>query len=394
MEVFLAPGAPSALEAPKRGVSPDILLEQVRNTAAFALLPEFHPGAPYLEPLRGAPGAALSHFEYYRLCLAAHFTTVATYVPTDVDNQIRFKLWDPSLPLETVLEMSKLVIESHEWDMRPLSQRWVRSPRSGEILGGHMGEWFSVAAGAYGATRRRAPDRAAELGGLIVREVQRHAEICRTFREAGDGVRLLKTATLIAHNLGDLDRVIEAWGIGEADPLVQAVYKMGHGSGASSPWRAALSDAGALNKTFMAHENHRHFALRAVKALRSSPDLLLPIGPFFDDWGRTVARHPALRPDDVAQVVSELVLGWERLGKAAAEKAAKTAQGGPAAAPAPVGYARALAGILDAFPGGMAALSKLIPARVERDLKSGPLRVLIAVPQRRFEENLARSALK
>jgi hypothetical protein len=263
-----------------------------------------------------------------------------------------------------------------------------------------MGEWFSVAAGAYGATRRRAPERAAEIAGMILREVRRHAEIYSDFSSARDGVGMLKTATLIAHNLGDLDRVLEMWNLPAEDPLVEAVFKMGHGSASGSgsasrsdPGRV-LAQAGALNKSFMAHENHRHFALRAVKALRRSADLLLPIGPFFDAWGRTVARHPALSPAEVASVVSELVLGWERLGKAAAEKALKAQQGGPEAPPAPVGYARALAGILDAFPGGMAALSKLIPARVERDLKSGPLRVLISVPQARFEENLNRAVHK
>jgi hypothetical protein len=410
MAMALAREVEPALEGPKRGVSPEILLEQVRNTAAFALAPDFSPGVPYLEVMRRTGPGPLGHVEYYRLCLSAHFTTVATYVPTDVDNQIRFKLWDPTLPIETILEMAEVVKEAHGWDTRPVSRRWVRAPRSGELLGGHMGEWFSVAAGAYGATRKRAPDAAAEVAGLIIREVERHAEVFQDFKQAKDGIGLLKTATLIAHNLGDLDRVLEMWNVPASDPLMEAVFKAGHGEsmagGAATDAglraRKALAEAGALNKAHMAHENHRHFALRAIRALRRSPDLLVPIGPFFDDWGRTIARHPAVTTSEVAEVVSELVLAWERLGKAAAEKAAKAAAviakgGTPAAgsaAPAPMGYARALAGILDAFPGGMSALSKFVPARVERDLKAGPLRVLLSVPQSRFEENLARAALK
>jgi hypothetical protein len=367
-------------EPARRGITPPLLLEQVRNTAAFALDPSFHPGLPYLDTLRLQPHTQeeLSHVEYFRLCVSAHFTTVATYVPTDVDNQIRFKLWDPALPLEQTMAMSELVMQAHAWDTRPVSRRWVLAPRSGRSLGGHLGEWFSIAAGAYGALRRRAPDRAAEVAGLIVREVENHAEIFSELKAARDGVGLLKAATIIAHNLGDLDRVFEMWGVPADDPLLESVFRAGHAD-ARRP-RAALVEAGALNKAMMALENHRHFALRAVRPLRRSADLLLPIGPFFDDWGRGLARHPLLAPEEIAETVIALVVGWERLGKTPG-------------APVPVGYPRALAGILEAFPGGMAALGKLLPARVERDLRSGPLRVLISVAQSRFEETIGKTAL-
>ena len=62
-------------------------------------------------------------------------------------------------------------------------------------------------------------------------------------------------------------------------------------------------------------------------------------------------------------------------------------------ATAPVGYARALAGILEKFSGGFSELSSYIPARVERALKSGTLRAQIAIPQKRFEEQRAQIAL-
>jgi hypothetical protein len=57
-----------------------------------------------------------------------------------------------------------------------------------------------------------------------------------------------------------------------------------------------------------------------------------------------------------------------------------------------VGYARALAGILDAFPGGASALARYLPARVERRLRAGALRALIGVPQSRFEQQWAAHA--
>jgi hypothetical protein len=381
------------LEVVKRGVTPPILLEQVRNTVPFALHPDFEPALPYLNTLRAvqsAPEAPLSHFDYYRLCLSAHYTTVASYVPTDVDQQIRFRLWDPALPLATLTQMAELVLSVRDWDTRPLSRREISAPKSGERLGGHLGEWFSVAAGAYGALRRKSADLAAEVAGRIIREVDRHGQIYSELKTARDGVGLLKAATIIAHNLGDLDRVLEMWKVPADDPLMQKVFRAGHAD-ALSP-QTSLVEAGALNKSMMALENHRHFALRAVKPLRRSPDLLLPIGPFFDGWGRIVARHPQLSATEVADIVEALVLGWERLGSrggSAAQRVSKTPD-----APVPLGYPRALAGILDAFPGGMSALAKLLPARTARDLKAGPLRALIQVPQARFEEHRASLALK
>src|SRR4051794_27751254 len=102
----------------RRGVSPQILLSQVENTVPFALRPEFNPELAFIRTLRQVqetPNVELSHLEYFRLCLSAHYTTVASYVPTDVDQQIRSRLWDPSLPLDTVLEMAKIVTAAHDW---------------------------------------------------------------------------------------------------------------------------------------------------------------------------------------------------------------------------------------------------------------------------------------
>src|SRR5438105_4521856 len=106
-----------------RGISPAMLLGQVRNTAPF-IFDELPATTPYLKTLReAAPDLSLSHLEYYRLCLSAHHGTVATFVPTDVDNQIRHRLWHPGLPLETLEAMADLVLESHAWDPTPVSTR-------------------------------------------------------------------------------------------------------------------------------------------------------------------------------------------------------------------------------------------------------------------------------
>lgn len=362
---------PEVLPGIPRGIAPRTLIEQIRNTAPF-LFEEgggIPPGLPYVDFIRGVaadPDRELSHLEYFRLCVSAHWATVATFVPTDVDNQIRHKLWHPALPAEVVSAMARLALEARGWDARPVTTRWVQG------VSGHNGEWFSIAVAAYAATRRRDPELAAEIAGAIVAECQMEAELFARLRAKGEGLDLLRLSTLIAHNLGDLDRVIEMWNLAPAesphpDPLREAVFKLGHAEGATG-WRAELARAGALNQKYMADENHRHFPLRKPKSLRRSVELLLPVGPFFDDWGVRVAKHPALSREDIAEIALCLIEGWERLPKA-------------------VGYPRALAGILEGFRGGLNELSRYLPAKRARQLQAGELRALIAVPRSRFEAN-------
>lgn len=379
------PNAGVSPEAPPRGVSPEILVNQVRNTAPFFEDPGLGPDAEkhrYLQVLRGhaiQPPApeALSHVEYYELCVSAHWATVATFVPTDVDNQIRFKLWHPALPTEALEAMAQAVLRARDWDELPVSRRFARSPETGLHLSGHHGEWFSIAVGAYGALRRRSPELAAEVGAAITRELDREAGILRDLAKARDGIGLLKCATLIAHNLGDLDRVFEMWNIPESDALAQSVLKLGHTG--DSRFAGIFFQAGEFNKKHMAVESHRNFALRSQKPLRRSLELLLPLNPFLDEWGTIVARHPALSPEEVGQIVEALVHGFERLQKP---------EGGP------IGYARAIAGIEAAFPGGARALERYLPAKVARILRAGGFRSLISVPRERFERTWNQIALK
>src|SRR5438105_2466886 len=84
-----------------RGISPDLLVSQVRNTMPYLFDPDLSgtrnlaefPPAVLLRASRGIRAdSELSHFEYFRLCLSCHYLSCATPVPTDVDNQIRRKL--------------------------------------------------------------------------------------------------------------------------------------------------------------------------------------------------------------------------------------------------------------------------------------------------------------
>jgi hypothetical protein len=192
---------------------------------------------------------------------------------------------------------------------------------------------------------------------------------------------MLKAATLIAHNLGDLDRVIDLWGLKEEDPLYEFAYKAANCEGARAlRFSGALAEAGRLNKALMAPENHRHLPLRSPKALRKSSDFLLPIAPFFDEWGATLARHPGLSPEELAEIVEALYQGWERVK-------------GPEGKTVTYAYPRAVAGILENFPGGMNQLGNLLPTKVERNLRSGLFRSLVSISQRRFEEQWCQMAL-
>lgn len=348
-------------ERAERGISPEILLSHVENTAPW-LLADRSPLTPYTrivlaawDTLQTGKKLELSHEDYFALCLAAHYSTVATFVPTDVDNQIRKHLWHPELPGGVPERMAELLLQSLDWDFRPVTTRYQEA--NGYYVCGHQGEWFSVAVGAYGCHRLRNPELAAEIRERILKEARAEAEIFRALKKAKDGVGLLRASTAIAHNLGDLNRVFDQWDIPAEDPLALAARRLGHErSPTFGPLQEELLEAGALNKAFMASENHRHYPLRKPKCLRRSRDLLLPLGPFFDAWGETVARHPALEPKEKAEVAEALLEGFQKLSSPTVPL---------------YGYARALKGLLGAFPGGPSRLLEELPARAGKELTRG-----------------------
>ena len=351
-------------------ISPANLLDQVRTTAPFLFegeAPDAEGPLGYIRRLRDYNGAELSPSDYYLFCLSAHWATAGTFVPTDVDNAIRWKLWQEISP-NLAAAQAEFVLDALSWDYTPVTARIARGPK-GARLSTHEGTWFSVAVGAYAACRVRRPDVAARVLEAMSAEAERERAIFESLVDLGDGVTILKASALIAHNFGDLDRVADQWELPNAsDPLKRSFYD------AAKPgtplYGGLLGWAGALNQKCLSADNHRHYPLREPRALRRSSDLLIPVGPFFDEWGRTVARHPALSREDVAEVVRALLDGWARLH-------------------GPIGYARAMAGILEVFPGGRQALGKLLPGGDRRQLESGPVKFAIDVPQARFEAQWA-----
>ncbi len=345
-------------------ISAQLLLEQVRQAAPFLFdAPEPQgPAYRYLRVLRAYDGRELNALEYYELCLCAHWATAGSFVPTDVDNGIRWKHWQDVQP-GLVEEQAKLVLEALSWDYAPVT---AKITGTGERrVSTHEGTWFSVAVGAYAACLEAKPAFSSVVLDVMKKEAEREDG---AYAACGEGIELLKTSALIAHNFGDLDRVVDQWELKPGDPLRVALYDAAKPG--SNLFGGRLGRAGVLHQKHMGADNHRHYPLRAARGLRKSGDLLLPVGPFFDDWGRKIGKHPALTPEDVAEAVRCLLDGWTRLHE-------------------PVGYARALSGILEVFPGGRRALIKLLPSKDGRMLESGPLKTALDVPQVRFEAQWA-----
>jgi hypothetical protein len=168
--------------------------------------------------------------------------------------------------------------------------------------------------------------------------------------------------------MGDLDRAMDLWEISSVDPLRLQFYKL-----TANPldtdrklrYRGRLWVAGELYKaeiagSAMAFENHRHFALRKPRALRRSPNLLVPLGPFLDHWGKTVAAEFG-EAEDLQETLEALIHGWSRLPKT-------------------VGYGRALCGIFET----RAELRDQIP-ELKDLLKNKKIRKLMEASQESFE---------
>jgi hypothetical protein len=375
-----------------RGIAPDILLSQVKNTMPYLFDSEwgeelerrFYP-ARVLRDFSQKPNELLTHFEYFRLCLSSHYLTVATPVPTDVDNQIRQKLWPKQLPLEMALEMASLVIESHRFDFARVTGRYAYGAMGTqwekEVVHGHLGEWFTVACGAYCALKQYqdplAQSKRDELFDEIAFEVNRHSEVFGSLWREKQGLGALKASAALAHNFGDLDRVMDMWELSVDDPLRLKFYKLGvtpFDPDKKLRFLGRLWVAGELYKSTidgssMALENHRHYALRKPKSLRKSPAFMIATGPFFDDWGKAVARgvaEPDGKPtDETVEVFECLKSGWDRQPKS-------------------LGYARA-----------MRAMQELHPELSEEGLKrTQEYRKVKETSQERFEKRWSDVALE
>jgi hypothetical protein len=379
-------------------IQPDALLKAVQNTAPFlfeALKPEGRkPQFSYIGVLNH-PDEGLEYdlWNYFRLCIASHFATVGTFVPTDVDLSIRQKLWSNVHHVQGFEPMWKSVQEFHQWDESYVSKRFVVTA-SGKKLSGHQGEWFSIAMGAYGTALKVAHEFIPEVRESIEVQIDEHEAALTELRDdfASDPTvekmkRYHAGVAAVAHNLGDLDRMFEAWEISDHDVLKRRVFRSGH-EDARNP-RPIFFEAGKIYQAMLANENHRHFALREPKGLRKSHEFLLNFGPFLDDWGSNLVKNGVesglLTELDLREIIEALLTGWKKLNV----KSIYTAQG----------YGRALYGIATALGGdkgfarGRVELENMVPPQVRRELLEGGLRTIFTVSKAQFEQQQMRKTL-
>ena len=177
-----------------------------------------HGSDGWLYALKNASSPVLARFPtddervaYFELCLAAHFSTCASYVPTDVDSKIRGHcFFDKS---ESVINKQfELLLNAYRlWDVASVSTRIVRI-NDDEILSGHDGEFLSCFVASWGAFLRIGNAvLAKEAESIILAELEREAAAFRKLRtekncNSKDTTTLLKLATILTHNAGGARR--------------------------------------------------------------------------------------------------------------------------------------------------------------------------------------------
>ena len=354
-----------------RWISPETLIAQVRNTAPFLSLPAPESGrltglgcAPdgflrILASWRNLLSSALAHEEqlqdYFAVCLACHHATVATFVPTDVDTKIRGILWRESRDPDVLRPMLRLALASRAWIEDGISIRAVRG------VSGHNGEQWSAIAGGLGRLLELGDTASAgEALAAIESEIGREQAIFdAAAAEPGAELDLLRLSMTLAHNRGDLTQGMSFWKRTPATaPLMEHLSARGR-----FPLAVRI-----YQHTGLSAEGHRHYPLREVKALRRSAATLLPLCPFLDEWGGTVARL-----EESHEVLAALAAGCHRV------------QGQQ-------GYYRAIAGIRSAGAGAFDRAASRTPNSAQRLLREAALRKLIDVPRESFEAMMRKRA--
>jgi hypothetical protein len=315
--------------------------------------------------------------DYFALCLAAHFATVASYVPTDVDTKIRDRLWFLEREDAEWERLLSLISGLAQWDVSSLSARHVMI-EPGLLVSGHDGERLSVLCGGLlSLLRANREEDAARVRDWIDQELAREARAFEILlHNRGRDVEMLSLAATLTHNAGDVDQGLSARKGQQVrgDPAFH-FGKLAHER--NERYGGAFAKAAAVYRELLASEGHRHYPLRDVKALRRHRSLLLPLGPFFDEWGSQVATSPHLNLEERAQTVAALVSGIKRVK-------------------GQVGYFRALAGFDSAHSNGIEAneLLAAMPASIRRSVKDKALRQQIAIRRSSFESGMSTLARK
>lgn len=361
------------------GIAPNLLLKDIEVTAPFLFKGEIN-----LEGKNRAYLAKLAFYkknlnalkyinltEYFYVCMAAHWSTAGTFVPTNVDNQIREGLWKHKDILGHIERMARITIESWNWDYEQVTNRKAYNPGNGQVMSTHEGTWLSVAIGAYCAlVKNKKTELAQEVGDVILAEIEKEEKLLIELREKRDHVNFLRSTALMAHNFGDLDRVIDQWGMPEDDAFRKRIYKLGHIP--NENYSPILAYAGQVNKNFLSVENHRHMSMRQARCLRRSYKFLIPVGPFMDGWGEELGASTLLTMAEKGEIVSCLFEGYKRQDKA-------------------FGYARAFRGLISQFPRGLDSLEADVAFDVVAEIRKSSFHRTAELPLPEFEAQFSKN---
>ena len=355
------------------GIAPNILLKHVENTAPFLFQGELETSGEkraYLEKLRFYKKnlKALAHIdlsEYFHICMAAHWSTAGTFVPTDVDNQIREGLWKHKDIKKHIEKMAKITMDSWTWDYEQVTNRKSYNIENQQVMSTHEGTWLSVAIGAYCALiKNESFELAKEVSKLILAEAKKEEQILLKLQADRDHINFLRAAPLMAHNFGDLDRVIIQWDMLD-DEFCKSVYKLGHIK--NNKFNSILVYTGKVNKEFSSKENHRHMSMRQPKCLRRSSDFLVPVGPFMDKWGKDLALSSKLSAEEKAEIMIAFFDGYKRQDQA-------------------FGYCRAY-GSMRSHLTNISEVEAWIPFDLINEIKKSEFIKIANIPQIDFESN-------
>jgi hypothetical protein len=356
-----------------KGISPNMLLKHVENTAPFLFKGELETNSPqtaFLEKLRFYKKNLkllnnIDLAEYFHLCLCAHWSTAGTFVPTDVDNQIRESLWKDGTIEKHIEKMARTTIDSWAWDYSQVTNRKSYNSSNGEILSTHEGTWLSVAIGAYCAlVKNKKTQLAQEMADLILREIKKEEDLLIQLREERGHINFLRSAPLMAHNFGDLDRVMVQWKMDEEDAFFKRIFKLGHQL--NPAYSEILVYTGKINQEFSSKENHRHMSMRQPKCLRKSYKFLVPVGPFMDQWGSDLGASSDLELHEKAEIISAFYEGYKRQDQA-------------------FGYIRAFKNLILELDGGLNSLEEFLPFDLFAEIKSSDFFELTKVSTLDFE---------
>ncbi len=343
--------------ANKEGVTQNILVQQVKG--AIPSVGQYDsPAARLFEHLAAQE---LNDLEYFKLLVTSHMLTCASFLPTDVDQQIRLHAWMRANHDDT-LEMAQFILnEVAHWDHRKYSRRFVTS--NDRYICGHHGEILTIITGAYGRLQMFASKEARSMQEKILDFIRASILMQEAFFKSlhHDGKAMLEACAAITHNCGDLDRSCDLWQL-ELLGLRHAARPGGALVHIGELYQLQLTVAGT--KTSMALENHRHYALRQVPALRQNPVLLMPTAPFLDAWGALLQTH-----------LPEIGIFLE-------ERFLHHREG--------ISYARALCGM------NWSIARQKTPHLIQRpqpDPKTKTLRKLLSMSQNEFETRCAEQAL-